>query len=134
MVYAGVELGHDSEKLIKYFEEHGSEKCPPEVNPAEWMLDVIERWQPRSTRARIGVMFGCSPSSSARNRRRSRRSSRREKSAVSTLKNVRDDREYAIAALDPSHRRCKVILHPRTGGRQNYIMGKLILHIFTGPV
>ena len=40
VVYAG-ELGKDSQTMIKYFEESGADKCPPDANPAEWMLEVI---------------------------------------------------------------------------------------------
>lgn len=39
-VYFG-DLGPNMETLIKYFEDKGSLKCPPNVNPAEWMLEVI---------------------------------------------------------------------------------------------
>jgi len=34
VVYNG-ELGQDSQKLIKYFENNGGKKCPPDANPAE---------------------------------------------------------------------------------------------------
>ncbi|ONH72210.1 Multidrug resistance protein CDR1 [Pichia kudriavzevii] len=39
-VYFG-DLGQNCQTLINYFESHGAEKCPPEANPAEWMLSVI---------------------------------------------------------------------------------------------
>ncbi|GLB11294.1 hypothetical protein AtubIFM57258_008161 [Aspergillus tubingensis] len=39
-VYFG-ELGQNMETLIRYFETKGSVKCPPNANPAEWMLEVI---------------------------------------------------------------------------------------------
>ncbi|KAL1964841.1 hypothetical protein VTN77DRAFT_6343 [Rasamsonia byssochlamydoides] len=39
-VYFG-ELGDNMSKLIEYFEKNGSPKCPPNANPAEWMLEVI---------------------------------------------------------------------------------------------
>lgn len=39
-VYFG-ELGNNMETLIKYFEKKGSARCPPNANPAEWMLEVI---------------------------------------------------------------------------------------------
>lgn len=34
VVYNG-EVGQDSQRLIKYFEENGGKKCPPNANPAE---------------------------------------------------------------------------------------------------
>ena len=39
-VYFG-NLGKGAKTLIKYLESHGAPKCPPEANPAEWMLEVI---------------------------------------------------------------------------------------------
>ena len=39
-VYFG-DIGKKSYKLIKYFESHGAPECPPDANPAEWMLSVI---------------------------------------------------------------------------------------------
>ncbi|ODV71387.1 Orfs10c [Cyberlindnera jadinii NRRL Y-1542] len=39
-VYFG-DLGDHCQTLIDYFENHGSPKCPPDANPAEWMLHVI---------------------------------------------------------------------------------------------
>ncbi|EEH39177.2 ABC transporter CDR4 [Paracoccidioides lutzii Pb01] len=38
-VYFG-ELGENMNTLIKYFENKGAPKCPPDANPAEWMLEV----------------------------------------------------------------------------------------------
>ncbi|KAL2868039.1 pleiotropic drug resistance family ABC transporter [Aspergillus lucknowensis] len=39
-IYFG-DLGQNMETLIKYFENKGSEPCPKNANPAEWMLEVI---------------------------------------------------------------------------------------------
>lgn len=39
-VYFG-DLGDNCQTLIDYFEGEGAPKCPPEANPAEWMLEVI---------------------------------------------------------------------------------------------
>ncbi|EZG03190.1 hypothetical protein H106_06691 [Trichophyton rubrum CBS 735.88] len=39
-VYFG-ELGKHMSTLIEYFESKGAPKCPPDANPAEWMLEVI---------------------------------------------------------------------------------------------
>lgn len=39
-VYFGP-IGENSSTLIKYFERNGSHACPPDANPAEWMLEVI---------------------------------------------------------------------------------------------
>ncbi|KAL7962226.1 ABC-2 type transporter domain-containing protein [Trichoderma compactum] len=39
-VYFG-EIGENSKTLTNYFEKNGGHTCPPEANPAEWMLEVI---------------------------------------------------------------------------------------------
>ncbi|OJD13659.1 hypothetical protein AJ78_05895 [Emergomyces pasteurianus Ep9510] len=39
-VYFG-DLGENMSTLIQYFEGKGGPKCPPDANPAEWMLEVI---------------------------------------------------------------------------------------------
>ncbi|KAF2402846.1 ATP-binding cassette transporter ABC2 [Trichodelitschia bisporula] len=38
-VYFG-EIGHHGQELLGYFHRHGAH-CPPDANPAEWMLDQI---------------------------------------------------------------------------------------------
>lgn len=35
------ELGEGCKTMIDYFESHGAHKCPPDANPAEWMLEVV---------------------------------------------------------------------------------------------
>lgn len=39
-VYFG-DLGQNMGTLIDYFEKNGAPNCPPDANPAEWMLEVI---------------------------------------------------------------------------------------------
>ena len=39
-VYFG-ELGKGCKTMINYFEAHGAHKCPPDANPAEWMLEIV---------------------------------------------------------------------------------------------
>lgn len=39
-VYFG-EIGDNSSTMTSYFERNGGHACPPEANPAEWMLEVI---------------------------------------------------------------------------------------------
>ncbi|OQV10719.1 hypothetical protein CLAIMM_14681 isoform 3 [Cladophialophora immunda] len=39
-VYFGP-VGESSRILIDYFERNGAHRCPPDANPAEWMLEVI---------------------------------------------------------------------------------------------
>ncbi|KAJ1642731.1 ATP-binding cassette transporter snq2 [Coemansia asiatica] len=49
-VYFG-DLGRDAEKLIRYFEDHGAEKCPPDANPAEYILDVVGSSNPSADKS-----------------------------------------------------------------------------------
>lgn len=35
------DIGHNSKIMTSYFERHGAEPCPPNHNPAEWMLEAI---------------------------------------------------------------------------------------------
>ncbi|KAJ6631165.1 ABC transporter CDR4 [Mycena sp. CBHHK59/15] len=39
-VYFG-HIGENSKVLTSYFEKYGAHPCPPDANPAEWMLEVI---------------------------------------------------------------------------------------------
>ncbi|KAM6506713.1 Multidrug resistance protein [Fusarium solani] len=39
-VYFG-DVGKNSEVMTAYFERHGAPACPPDANPAEWMLEAI---------------------------------------------------------------------------------------------
>ena len=39
-VYFG-DLGKGCQTMIDYFESHGAHPCPPNANPAEWMLEVV---------------------------------------------------------------------------------------------
>ncbi|KAH7142059.1 ABC-2 type transporter-domain-containing protein [Dactylonectria macrodidyma] len=39
-VYFG-DVGKNSEVMTAYFERHGAPTCPPDANPAEWMLEAI---------------------------------------------------------------------------------------------
>ncbi|KAI1497952.1 ABC-2 type transporter-domain-containing protein [Biscogniauxia marginata] len=39
-VYFG-DIGENSKTMTSYFERNGAHPCPPDANPAEWMLDAI---------------------------------------------------------------------------------------------
>jgi ATP-binding cassette, subfamily G (WHITE), member 2, PDR len=39
-VYFG-DIGENCSTFTSYFESHGAHPCPPQANPAEWMLEVI---------------------------------------------------------------------------------------------
>lgn len=41
-IYFG-DIGRDAGTLISYFEQNGGDKCDPDANPAEWMLDISNK-------------------------------------------------------------------------------------------
>ncbi|KAH8669011.1 ABC-2 type transporter-domain-containing protein [Xylariales sp. PMI_506] len=128
VVYAG-ELGSDSQKLIGYFEENGSEKCPPHANPAEWMLDMIGAGNPDYQGQDWGDVWAGSKNRQEESREIEQLIQSRSSSGVTDR--LRDDREYAMPlwsqTLAATQR--SFTAYWRT---PNYILGKMILHIFTG--
>ncbi|KAI1765834.1 ABC-2 type transporter [Hypoxylon sp. FL1150] len=128
VVYAG-ELGKDSQKLISYFESNGGFKCPPDANPAEWMLEVIGAGNPDYD----GQDWGDTWLESDRFQQQSKEMGEmiEKRKHVEHSKNIQDDREYAMPIWTQTSAVVKrsFIAYWRT---PNYIMGKMILHIFTG--
>lgn len=128
VVYAG-ELGKDSQTLIKYFESNGGQKCPPDANPAEWMLDVIGAGNPDYKGQDWGDTWASSKQYEAQSREINELNEKRRN--VEHSKNIQDDREYAMPLATQINAVVKraFVSYWR---KPNYIMGKLILHIFTG--
>ncbi|OTB05427.1 hypothetical protein M426DRAFT_10751 [Hypoxylon sp. CI-4A] len=128
VVYAG-ELGKDSQTMIRYFESSGGQKCPPDANPAEWMLDVIGAGNPDYK----GQDYGDEWQNSKNFQEQSKEMQKmiEERRNVEHSKNIQDDREYAMPLWTQTSAVVKrtFIAYWRS---PNYIMGKLILHIFTG--
>lgn len=128
VVYAG-ELGKDSQTLIRYFESNGGPKCPHDANPAEWMLDVIGAGNPDYKGQDWGDVWAQSPERETQGREIAELCEKRR--AVEHSRNVQDDREYAM----PLTTQVSVVVKRAFVSywrKPNYIMGKLILHIFTG--
>lgn len=128
VVYAG-ELGKDSQKMIQYFETNGGPKCPRDENPAEWMLEVIGAGNPDYKGQDWGDMWLKSKNYEEQSREIATMNEKRRN--VEHSKNVQDDREYAMPLSTQTMAVVKrsFVSYWRT---PNYIMGKLILHIFTG--
>lgn len=128
VVYAG-ELGKDSQKLIKYFESHGGPKCPQDANPAEWMLSVIGAGSPDYRGQDWGDVWAQSAEREAQTREIAEFIEKRQTMEYSS--SADDNREYAMSLstqVSAVVRRAFVSYWRKP----NYIMGKLILHIFTG--
>ncbi|KAJ5825703.1 CDR ABC transporter [Penicillium riverlandense] len=127
VVYNG-ELGHDSKTLIKYFERNGGKKCSPRANPAEYMLEVIGAGNPDYKGKDWGDVWANSSEST--------QLSQEIEDIINSRRNVqnetlKDDREYAM----PVHAQILAVTkrafvaYWRT---PDYILGKFMLHIFTG--
>ncbi|EXJ88092.1 hypothetical protein A1O1_05020 [Capronia coronata CBS 617.96] len=128
VVYHGP-LGHDSQDLIRYFEENGGHKCPPDANPAEYMLEVIGAGDPNYKGKDWADGWEQSKNYRARSDEISDMIEKRK--SVEHSKNIRDDREYAmpLSIQTKAVVRRSFISYWRT---PNYIVGKFMLHIMTG--
>ena len=128
VVYHG-SLGKDSRQLIDYFEVNGAKKCPPNVNPAEYMLEAIGAGNPDYKGKDWGDVWASSPEHEERSREiQEMISSRRNENPSSTLD---DDREYAmpISTQVSSVVYRSFVSYWRT---PDYMIGKFMLHIVTG--
>ncbi|KAI5864255.1 ABC-2 type transporter [Durotheca rogersii] len=128
VVYAG-DLGKDSETLIEYFELNGGSKCPSNANPAEWMLEVIGAGNPDYKGQDWADVWLQSKDYQEQSKEMARMIEQRR--GIQHSKNIRDSREYAMPLWTQTAAVVKrsFIAYWRT---PNYIMGKMILHIFTG--
>lgn len=128
VVYAG-ELGKDSSKLRTYFEENGGSKCPPDANPAEWMLEVIGAGNPDYNGPDYGDIWLESDRFKEQTHEIEEMIEKRKH--VEHSANVRDDREYAMPLSTQTMAvvRRSFVAFWRT---PNYAMGIFFLHILTG--
>lgn len=127
-VYHG-ELGHDSKTLLKYFETNGADKCPPDTNPAEYMLEAIGAGDPHYEGQEWGDVWDESDERKSRSEEIEKMIS--EKKEHGDKGKVSDEREFAM----PFFVQLKAVIHRRfvTYWRTpDYIVGIMMLHIFTG--
>ncbi|KDN70652.1 putative ABC-2 type transporter [Colletotrichum sublineola] len=122
-------LGHDSQELIQYFESQGAHKCPPNSNPAEYMLEAIGAGDPNYKGKDWGDVWAQSEHKKARSREIDEMLTQRRD--VEPSKSLKDDREYAMPLTTQTMAVVKrsFIAYWRT---PNYIVGKFMLHILTG--
>jgi ABC-type multidrug transport system permease subunit/ABC-type multidrug transport system ATPase subunit len=127
-VYHG-ELGRDSKHLIEYFEANGGKNCPPEDNPAEYMLEVIGAGDPDYDGPDWGDIWAASSEKQARTEEIQTMIQKRRTASVHG--EIKDDREYAMPLMAQvytvTHR--NFVAYWRS---QDYLVGKFMLHIFTG--
>ncbi|OLN87511.1 Brefeldin A resistance protein [Colletotrichum chlorophyti] len=128
VVYHGP-LGHDSQELIQYFESNGAKKCPPDSNPAEYMLEAIGAGDPNYHGKDWGDVWAQSKHKEERSREIDEMLSKRRD--VEPSKSLKDDREYAMPLSVQTMAVVKrsFVAYWRT---PNYIVGKFMLHILTG--
>ncbi|KAJ0165507.1 Brefeldin A resistance protein [Colletotrichum tanaceti] len=122
-------LGHDSQELIQYLESNGAHKCPPNSNPAEYMLEAIGAGDPNYKGKDWGDVWAQSEHKATRSREMDDMLSNRRD--VEPSKSLKDDREYAMPLTTQTMAVVKrsFVAYWRT---PNYIVGKFMLHILTG--
>lgn len=122
-------LGNDSQDLIRYFESNGAPKCPPEANPAEYMLDAIGAGNPDYHGQDWGDTWANSAEHEARSREIAEMVDSRKK--VEPSASLKDDREYAapLSVQMVTVIKRAFVAYWRS---PNYIVGKFMLHIMTG--
>ncbi|PHH58916.1 hypothetical protein CDD81_4153 [Ophiocordyceps australis] len=128
IVYHGP-LGKDSRDLIQYFESHGAQKCPPDANPAEYMLEAIGAGDPNYKGQDWADVWIQSTEHEAREHEIGDLIAKRQH--VEPSKNLVDDREYAtpLSTQIITVVKRSFVAYWRT---PNYIVGKFMLHIMTG--
>lgn len=125
VVYHG-SLGKDSRHLIDYFERNGAKKCPPQVNPAEYMLEAIGAGNPDYKGKDWGDVWATSSESNERSQEIQRMIDERRN--VSKSSKTDDDREYAM----PLGTQINTVVHRSFVSywrSPDYMIGKFMLHI-----
>ncbi|OAQ79579.1 ABC transporter [Purpureocillium lilacinum] len=128
VVYHG-ELGKDSQTLLRYFESHGAHRCPPDANPAEYMLEAIGAGDPNYHGKDWADEWAASKEHETRGREIDDMVSQR--SHVEPSQSLRDDHEYAapLSTQVSAVMKRAFVAYWRS---PSYIVGKFMLHILTG--
>jgi ATP-binding cassette subfamily G (WHITE) protein 2 (SNQ2) len=128
VVYHGP-LGHDSRTLIEYFERNGAKKCPPNANPAEYMLEAIGAGNPDYKGKDWADVWAHSKEHQDRSNEIGQMINDRNHAEIA--RSLKDDREYAMPLSIQTITVLKrsFVAYWRT---PDYIIGKFVLHIVTG--
>ncbi|KAL6159276.1 ATP-binding cassette transporter snq2 [Exserohilum turcicum] len=127
-VYFG-ELGHDSQKLIRYLESNGAAKCPPHTNPAEYMLEAIGAGNPDYKGQDWGDVWERSQENEQLTKEIQEITANRRNAAKND--EARDDREYAM----PYGQQWVTVVKRNFVAIWRdppYVLGMVMLHIITG--
>lgn len=125
VVYHGF-LGKDSRHLIEYFERNEAKKCPPDANPAEYMLEAIGAGNPDYKGKDWGDVWASSPEHNERTQEIQQMIGEGRSKGLNSK--IDDDREFAM----PLGSQIYAVVHRsfvsywRT---PDYMVGKFILHI-----
>lgn len=122
-------LGQDSQTLIRYFESHGAAKCPPNANPAEYMLEAIGAGDPSYHGQDWADVWASSADHEERSKEIQHMIDTRQR--VEPSQSLKDDREYA-APLSLQTTLVVKRAFVSYWRSPNYIVGKFMLHILTG--
>lgn len=123
------DLGKDSHNLIAYLEGKGAKKCPPKANPAEYMLEAIGAGNPDYDGQDWGDVWEGSSENEALSREVSQLIDERRRQPTS--QQTRDSREFAM----PFGTQVSTVVQRSFTSiwrSPEYLLGKFILHIFTG--
>lgn len=125
VVYHG-SLGKDSRHLIDYFERNGAKQCPPNANPAEYMLEAIGAGNPDYKGKDWGDVWASSPEHDERTQEIQQMIAEGRGKAISS--NIDDDREFAM----PLGTQIQAVVHRAFTSywrSPDYMIGKFFLHI-----
>lgn len=125
VVYHG-SLGQDSRHLIDYFEKNGAKKCPPNVNPAEYMLEAIGAGNPDYKGRDWGDVWASSPEHHERTQEIQQMIAEGRGKGLNS--NIDDDREFAM----PLSTQISAVVHRSFVSywrSPDYMTGKFVLHI-----
>lgn len=128
VVYHGT-LGKDSREMIGYFERNGAKGCPPNANPAEYMLEAIGAGNPDYKGQDWGDVWASSPEHTQRSDEI--QSMINDRRTASSTRATDDDREYAMPLSTQVY---SVVKRSFTSywRTPEYVVGKMFLHILTG--
>lgn len=126
MVYFG-ELGPGSRVLVDYLERNGAPACPPNANPAEYMLDAIGAGNPDQKSDDWADIWSRSPENASL----TRDIQDMLRLSAASRPRVQDAAEYAM----PLRAQISTVLHRSFTSMwrsRDYVTGVLLLHVFVG--
>ncbi|KAF1813415.1 putative ABC transporter [Eremomyces bilateralis CBS 781.70] len=122
-------IGNNGRTLINYFESNGGKRCPPQTNPAEYMLDVIGAGDPTYRGPDYGEVWDNSKEKRELEQELEKLDNERQGTRVS------ERNTKAGGYATPFWTQTWLVTHRSFVSMwrsQDYVVGMMILHIFTG--